>query len=256
MERLIGFRGALCATIAIVWVLSGRASPAEPLRLVAFPFPPFMDLSDDKAPGFSVEVVKQVFAAIGREASLEEFPLARGLAMIESGERDGIFGLVSTSERTQFCRFPDEPLSRERWVFFVRTADAARLKFSSFDDLVGHRFAVTSGSYLWPELRTFLREHPDNMVETSSPAMSLHMLAAGRVDYAQVNLVVGMGYIAALGLSGKIQPILTRSAGEAIYLVCFTKGRVDPAFVDAFSNALKQFKQTEAFQAIYYKYFP
>jgi predicted solute-binding protein len=37
------------------------------------------------------------------------------------------------------------------------------------------------------------------MVETSGPAMSLQMLAAGRVDYAQVNLAVGMGYIAALG---------------------------------------------------------
>jgi polar amino acid transport system substrate-binding protein len=103
-----------------------------------------MDLSDDKASGFNVEVVKQVFAAIGREASFEEFPLARGLAIIESGERDGIFGVVSTSERTQFCRFLDEPLSRERWVFFVRTADAAKLKFSSFDDLVGHQFAHQS----------------------------------------------------------------------------------------------------------------
>ncbi|MGA2996577.1 hypothetical protein [Bradyrhizobium sp.] len=49
---------------------------------------------------------------------------------------------------------------------------------------------------------------------------------------------------------------MTRSAGEAIYLVCFSKTRVSPAFVDAFSNALKQFKQTEAFQAIYRKYFP
>jgi polar amino acid transport system substrate-binding protein len=188
--------------------------------------------------------------------SVEEFPLARGLAMIESGERDGIFGLVSTSERTQFCRFPDEPLSRERWVFFVRTADAASLKFSSFDDLVGHQFAATSGSSLWPEMRTFLREHPDKMVETSSPAMSLQMLVAGRVDYAHVNLVVGMGYIATLGLSGKIQPILTRSTGEATYLVCFSKTRVDPAFVEAFSRKLKQFKQTEAFQVIYRKYFP
>ena len=34
------------------------------------------------------------------------------------------------------------------------------------------------------------------------------------------------------------------------------KARVEPALVDAFSQALKQFKQTEAFQAIYHKYFP
>ncbi|MGA2996576.1 substrate-binding periplasmic protein [Bradyrhizobium sp.] len=161
MAGMVGFRGLLCATIAVVWALGGWAATAEPLRLVTDHLPPYEDLNNESAPGFSVEVVKQVFAAIGRDASFEEFPLARGLAMIESGERDGIFGLVSTHERTQFCRFPDEPLSRVRWVLFVRTADAARLKFSSFDDLVGHQFAVAAGSYLSPELRTFLREHPD-----------------------------------------------------------------------------------------------
>ena len=43
---------------------------------------------------------------------------------------------------------------------------------------------------------------------------------------------------------------------EDSYRVCFSKARVDPAFVDAFSRALKDFKQTEAFQAIYRKYIP
>ena len=38
--------------------------------------------------------------------------------------------------------------------------------------------------------------------------------------------------------------------------VIFSKARVSPDFVDAFSNALHQFKQTDAFRAIYRKYFP
>jgi polar amino acid transport system substrate-binding protein len=37
--------------------------------------------------------------------------------------------------------------------------------------------------------------------------------------------------------------------------VIFSKKRVSPEFVDAFSAALQQFKQTENFQAIYRKYF-
>ena len=67
------FRGFLCATIAVLWALSGQASPAEPLRLVADFAPPFEDLSDEKAPGFSVEVLKQVFAAMGQDVSFEAF---------------------------------------------------------------------------------------------------------------------------------------------------------------------------------------
>jgi polar amino acid transport system substrate-binding protein len=105
------------------------------------------------------------------------------------------------------------------------------------------------------ELWKFLLEH-HNMVETASGAESLRMLAAGRVDYAVVNLSSGMEEIVAMGLSGKIKPLLSRSVMEQSVYICFTKARVSPSFVDAFSRALKQFKQTEAFQAIYRKYFP
>lgn len=59
-----------------------------------------------------------------------------------------------------------------------------------------------------------------------------------------------------LGLSGRIEPLLSRSVADEDVYVCFTKGRVSPVLIDAFSLALKQFKRTEAFQKIYRKYFP
>jgi ABC-type amino acid transport substrate-binding protein len=62
--------------------------------------------------------------------------------------------------------------------------------------------------------------------------------------------------IARMGLSEKIAPLLSRSALEVSVYVCFTKTRVSPSFVDAFSNALKQINQTEAYQVLYRKYFP
>jgi polar amino acid transport system substrate-binding protein len=82
------------------------------------------------------------------------------------------------------------------------------------------------------------------------------MLAAGRVDYAIANLHDGVMYSAEMRLSGKIKPLLSRSVMENGQYICFTKGRVAPSFVHAFSRALKQFKQTEAFQAIRHKYMP
>jgi polar amino acid transport system substrate-binding protein len=260
MTRLIGFRGFLCAAIAVV---CARAAPAEPLRLVTgLKELPFEDLDDNKEPGFSVEVLRQVFAAMGQDVSFEAFPRNRGWTMVARGERDGIFSESRSNEREQVCAFPDEPLKQERWVLFIRTADAGKLKFSSFDDLVGHDVAVhgpVPGLFeqptASPELWKFLREH-HNMVETPGGGANFRLLTAGRVDYAVVNLSIGMRDIATLGLSGKIEPLLSRSViDDGIYL-CFSRARVSPSLVDAFSQALTQFKQTEAFQAIYRKYFP
>ena len=261
MARLAGFRRFLCATIVIVCALGGRAAPAEPLRLVStffFGFPG--DIGN--APGFYVEVLKQVFAAMGQDASFEGIQSNRAWRMVLNGERDGMINALRTSEREGICSFPDEPLSRERWVLFIRTADVGTLKFSSFDDLAGHNVAIreqVSGlfqeSIVSPELWKFLREH-HNLIETTSGTESLRMLAAGRVDYAVVNLVFGMGNIAATGLAGKIEPLLSRSVFEDKTYVCFTKARVSPALVEEFSRALKQFKQTGAYEEIRRKYFP
>ena len=94
-------------------------------------------------------------------------------------------------------------------------ADAGRLTFSSYDDLIGHDIAMPGplpGVYMSAELRKFLQEHHGNIIDTADPAMVFSMLASGRVDYAIVNLAVGRREIAVMGLSGKIEPILPRVA--------------------------------------------
>jgi polar amino acid transport system substrate-binding protein len=259
MARLIRF---LCAAIAVIWSLSARASQAEPLRLVTDSMRPYEQLGNVGAPGFSVEVLRHVFAAIGQDASFESFPAERSWLMVARGESDGMFTVLRTNERERICTFSDEPLKQERWVFFIRAADVGKLNFSSFDDLAGHDVAVhepVPGLFEQPtatlELWHFLRDH-HNMVETNGGLTSLRLLAAGRVDYVYMNLSTGMRDMAALGMSGKFEPLLSGSVMEEGYYVCFSKARVSPSLVDAFSRALKQFKQTEAFQAIYQKYFP
>jgi polar amino acid transport system substrate-binding protein len=262
IAKLIGIRGLLCATVVVVLAVSGRAAVAEPLRLVTDFAPPFTNLNDDGAPGLSVEVLRQVFAAMGQDTSFEAFPNRRSWTMIARGEAGGIFSGPRTSERQRICSFPDEPLVDDRWVFFVRAVEVERLKFSSFDDLAGHKVALPGTvpglfeqSIVSADLWKFLREH-DNVVETNGALQGLQMLAAGRVDYAFANLRAGMRDIAAIGLSAKIETLLSSGVTEGGQYICFTKARVDPAFVDAFSRTLKQFKQTEAFKAIYRKYFP
>jgi hypothetical protein len=66
MKKLIGFRILLCATIAVFWVLSAAALQAEPLRLITdIDLGHFEHGGDSKGPGFSIEILQQVFAAMG-----------------------------------------------------------------------------------------------------------------------------------------------------------------------------------------------
>jgi polar amino acid transport system substrate-binding protein len=256
-----GFRGLLCA-IVIGGALSGGALAVEPLRFVTADYlGPGRDRSDGNVPGFPREVLDHVFAAMGQEVSFEASPPNRSWMMIVRGERDGILAVLRSVDRERICYFPDEPLDQERWVLFVRSADIGKLKFSSNDDLVGHvvaiRQSVPPGSFerpeLSPELWRFLREH-HNMIETENTTESLRMLAGNRVDYAVLNLVLGMENIANLGLSGEIAPLLSRSVVEKGIYACFSRASVPRSLVDAFSRALKQFKQTEAFQDLRRKY--
>jgi polar amino acid transport system substrate-binding protein len=257
MPRLIDgwFRGFLGTAVAAVCAVGGPAPMAAPFQLVTDQLLPFENLSDAEAPGFSTEVLRHVFAAMGQEASFEEFPWARALRLVFRGERDGLFTALRNEERARFCYFPDEPLLREKWVFFVRAADVGRLKFSSFEDLVGHHVAVLRGAAVSPEFWNFVHQHR-NFSETGSGEANFRMLQTGRVDYAVLSFSQGMRLIGSMGLSGKIEPLLSRTLQEDDMYVIFNKQRVSPTFVAGFSHALHQFKQTEAFRAISRKYFP
>ena len=152
---------------------------AETLRLVTENSPNglYGSTGKGKAPGFGVEVLRRVFAPMGQDVSIEAFPVARSWMIVAGGESDGIFSMTRISRQgEQICSFPEESLKQERWVLFIRTADIGKLKFTSFDDLVGDDVAVRGpvpGSIeqptASPELWEFLREH-NNIVETSGPA--------------------------------------------------------------------------------------
>ena len=245
--------------LAAAWALTvGVPTPpaiAGPLRLVTDQWIPYENLSDADAPGFSTEVLKGVFAAMKQEVSFEELPWARAARLVFRGERDALFTAFYDEERARFCHFPKEPLARDKWIFFVRAADAGRLKFSSFADLLGHEIAVLRGASISPEFWAFAREQP-TIRETASDEVNMRMLEAGRVDYVVASFVNGMRLIKSLSLGGKITPLLSRSLKEDDLYVIFSKERVTLGFVDAFSDALRRFKQTDAFRAIYRKYFP
>ena len=236
-----GYRwiGTLLA-VACAITLGSAAPPAmaAPLRLVTDQWIPYENLSDAEAPGFSTEVLTRVFASMRQDVSYEEFPWARAARLVFRGEREGLFTAFYNEERARFCHFPKEPLARDKWIFFVRTADVGRLRFSSFEDLVGHEIAVLRGASISPEFWDFVRQRL-TVRGTASDEVNFWMLEAGRVDYVVASFVNGMRLIRTLSLEGKIEPLPSRSLKEDDLYVIFSKERVASAFVQAFSEALR-----------------
>src|SRR5437016_13543210 len=182
----------LIATALVVFAgVSPTPSAAAPLQLVTDQWVPYENLSDAAAPGFSTEGLRGVFAAMKQEVSFEEFPWARAAQLVFRGERDGIFTAFYNEERARYCHFPSEPLARDKWIFFVRTADVGRLRFSSFEDLVGHEIAVLRGASISPEFWYFVRQRL-TVRETASDEVSLGMPEAGSGDYVVGSSVNGL----------------------------------------------------------------
>lgn len=240
---------------AVTAAHAGQPAVAAPLRLVTDEWIPYENLSNAEAPGFSTEILKAVFASMNQEVSFEELPWARAARLVFRGEREGLFTAFYDEERARYCHFPREALARDKWIFFVRTADSGRLKFGSFNDLVGHEIAVLRGASISPEFWAFARQQR-TVRETASDEVNFRMLEAGRVDYVVASFVNGMRLIASLGLEGRVAPLAAPSLKEDDLYVIFSKERVSPAFVETFSEALRRFKQTEPFRAIHRKYFP
>lgn len=72
---------------------------AKTVKFAAQESPPFSYLERGKPEGASAEIMKKVCAQLNWTCELEIFPFKRALIMTESGEIDGVWGVIKTPER-------------------------------------------------------------------------------------------------------------------------------------------------------------
>lgn len=230
------------------------ASQASTLQFGTDQWLPYEDIVNRHAPGFSVEVVQAVFARMGYALTIRQYPWARAQAMVYSGHLDGLLSAFYSEERAAKCYFPREPLIQEKWVLFVRKGDVGSLDFHGWDDFAGKRVGVVRGATVTPGFWRYVRAH-SNYDEASDDEEDFHKLVKGRVDYVVASQANGAYLIKQQHLQQvvaqlPVPPLKT----DGLYLI-FSRERVLPEQVEAFSNALRDFKSTTQFQAIYQKYF-
>lgn len=246
-SKMIFVLPALLLSAALLFV--GKFVLADrPELLVCDIWPPYSMKTSDGLSGLSVEVVRAVYARLGlKDVKIRDLPWMRALDMARFGEADGLFSANYTPERTVYFNYPDEPLLETPWLVWTRKGVTVR----TLDDLKGKRIGVVLGYSYTPEFWNFIQTYC-SVEEVYNDKINFRKLALGRLDATVADL--GNGLVLAASVGGGIHPNPdSEIKRDGLYIV-FNRKRVSKRFVQRFSNALKEFKATGAYKALWNKY--
>ncbi len=232
--------------------LSVNTGAQTELTIATEQWPPYVYEAHGKIVGYSIDILDKVFAEMGVKTTMTQYPWARATKLTFSGQADALFHASKHEERMKYCYYPDEPLTDSQYVLFIRKADIGKLVFDSYDDLLGYRVGVTLGYSYTQEFLDFL--HAYNLhQETFSDESNFKMLASDRIDYFPSDLRNGVFWVRQLGFQDQLT-YLEKPVFQKDYYLIFNKENVSKAFVQQFSETLKQFKQTKQFRNIEEKF--
>ncbi len=152
------------------------AAVAEPLKLITFPIPPLVRISDHEPPsGYALDVIHRMFELAGDTYELDFQPVKRAMR--------------SATEAANTCVFPiDRSQEREASLSWIGPVSVSRHGFYSHPDrpltlrtLADARPYVIS-SYLGSGVGEYLKSLDFRMHLASKHHLGLLMLNAGRVD--------------------------------------------------------------------------
>ena len=255
IQRRVEKKCLLIITISALLIIIGHHPLfGKALEIAVDVWHPYEDISDQQAPGFSTEVITNVFQSMGVKLNLKEYPWARGLKNVYEGISDALFTAFPSEERKRHCYYPDEPLAIEKWVLFIRSEEKDTFQFSSYDDLKDKNIGVLRGASVSEEFWAFVKRNK-NYQEVTVDELNFEKLMLGRIDCVVTSHSNGMVLVKKKGLKGEVVPLLTRIIKEDNLYIIFSKKTISPDFVKEFSRELKDFKKTTEYQRIYEKYF-
>lgn len=174
------------------------------LRLATLEYPPYIINTTQGASGLTVEIVRSVFARMHQPVAIEFFPISRGQSMLRDGSVDGFFSIKKTPEREKSYLFPQQPLMRQDYVFFVRKH--SRWHFSGhLPDLAQARIGIVHNTSYGQRFDLAAKDGVFRRLDaTSSHEMNFRKLLAGRIDIIICSRLVGVYYLNAMGQASQV----------------------------------------------------
>lgn len=242
MNRL---RGLLTVTLTLL----ASALKAEPLTIVSEPWPPYVFAENNVLRGVDYEVSDRLLRELGYQPQWHMMPWKRALHEVRVGNADAILDVGINDQRRQEYHYPSEPLSYSETVLFYRKDQP--FPFTGIEDLHGLRIGISAGySYGNAEFKA-----ADTFERWPCPSIEacLLMLQHRRIDMLPINRRVGLYTTSRLGLSNSIAHHDTLLSSGELYLA-FARTPALEQLASRFSEALRQFKQSDDYQALLQQY--
>ncbi len=237
----------LVMCVIFTFVENGRTE-SPPLLIVTDPFEPFVFPSDAELKGLDYDVTEAVFHMLQIPVEIKFYPFSRCLYMMRNQEADALIDLVRTEERNTYMVFPEEPLSDTSLIIFYHKGN--RPQIETLDDLKFYQIgAQVSSEYPQQLAKVMVNREDVRLME-----QNFHKLVFDRIDIMVENRIVGRYVASKLGILDQIEVLELPKSFPTQYYLGFAKKEGHEHLAEQFSQALVQFKQTQAYQDILVKY--
>ena len=236
-----------------------RPVAGEPLQMRTLENPPlaFIDTNGDVT-GILVESIREAVRRTGHEVEFQIYPWKRVLKEVGDGNADAAFNAGKTESRQVWGRYHDSVLIDETYVFF---ASEPMTLSRDLDEAPELRVGIQLGYYYGERFDRMLQDPPFRSLEVAQTIpRNLTLLRAGRTHVFIGDLLPTMHYIKELGLEDEIHIVREKGSGLPLVVstsptyVAFSRQSVDPAYVQAFYEALQSVKADATFDAILKSY--
>lgn len=215
----------------------GAYPDPQTLHIATLEYPPFIYTRDGRVAGPTADTVRRAFAELGVAIDIQAYPIARGLAMVKTGEADAYFTLKATPERQRDLLFTKVALIRQPFVLFARKG--LRVAWTgSVAELRAYRIGVVAKTSYGPIFDAWVKTKALVDIEVSqSFEVNVKKLMAGRVDLIVSSQDVGRYLLRKLGAEGDVAALSPPVEVVDSYLA-FTKARDYAALAGAFDGYL------------------
>ncbi|MGE0087710.1 MAG: substrate-binding periplasmic protein [Desulfococcaceae bacterium] len=254
---MISSRQAILILCSAFIFISSAVAGDKVFKIHCDSTPPFIYWTDDNhtaVTGLWAETVSSVMRIMGeKHEPFQIFPWGRLLEMGLKGEFDGIFSATMNEERKKVMWYPKEPLMVEPWIFWIRKSDADKLKFTSYEDLKGHRIGLVKDYTYTPELWEFVKKE-NNYEEVVHDPLNFRKLVKGRLDYVVSSVNFGAYIAKEEGITDLVHPLTEKPVVDSRFYIIFSKQKVSEEWVNRFSGHLAAFKQTQEYRNLLKKF--
>lgn len=226
---------------------------ADTLRLRADHWYPFNAAPGDARPGFTIEVLEQIFSAHDTVLDYQLTSWSRALEQAHSGEADCVVGAYR--DEAPGLLFPRQHFAVDVPTFYVLADDA--WQYQGEASLAGKLVGVIADYSYGAVFDAWMRAHPQqvNVASGNRPLLNnVRMLLAGRVDVLVESPVVMSALMAGQGLAGVLREAGTvGNGGGRLYLACTDspRGRL---LIERFDAGWKRLQASGTLTGIYARY--